>query len=79
MICLVTALSAGTIGAVGIVETRFRLALLLVGSVLTGWLAISHDSSPMVGPSHRWVKPNYRESSFPSFTIVRSGDRFARR
>jgi hypothetical protein len=65
MMCLVTALSVGTLGAVGIVETRFRLALLLEGSVLTGWLAIPHGSSPMVRPSRKRGKLDDRESSFP--------------
>jgi hypothetical protein len=76
MIGLVTALSAGALGAVGIAETRFRLALLLVGSVLTGWLANPHGLSPMVRPSHKRREGDYRESSFPRFTRVSTGDRF---
>lgn len=79
MMCLITALSAGTLDAVGVVETRFRLALLLVGSVLTGWLAIPRGSSPMVRPSRKRGKVDGRESSFPSFTPVPTGDRFPRR
>ena len=63
---LVTGLNAGALGAAGVAESRFRLALLIMGSVLTGLLAMPHGSSSVVSSPSRLKKSNYRESSFPS-------------
>lgn len=64
MMGLVTAFSAGALGAVGIVEARFRIALLLLGSVLTGWLAMWHGSPLVSTYSQRRKKANFGESAF---------------